>query len=104
MKFISRLFTFFFALLILILSVLNREQIDLVWSIQGDTISLPLYWVLFIGIFLGLFAAIWGTGWTRLKDITSRRQTDRRVIELEDEVAALEQERRLDQTPKVTTD
>lgn len=89
MRTVSRLFTFFFAIIIITLSVMNREDVTLIWSLQGNMISVPLYAVMFVGVFLGLLAALWGTGWARLKEITGRRQADRRVAALETEVASL---------------
>lgn len=92
MRHLKRILTIIFALVIITLSVFNRQAVDLVWSMNGDALTVPLYLVLFLGIFVGLITVVLTTSWKRLKSFTSKRQADRRVEALEQQVANLSEE------------
>jgi len=92
MRHLKRILTIIFALVIITLSVFNRQAVGLVWSMSGDSITVPLYLVLFLGIFVGLITVVLTTSWKRLKNFTSKRQADRRVEALEQQVADLSEE------------
>ena len=89
---LRRLITFIIALVIIILSVMNRHDISLMWAPGKPAISLPLYFVFFAGIFFGLLAAAYATSWLRLKAFTRARAAERRANDLESERATLTQE------------
>lgn len=89
MKNLRRIFATLLALGLIYFSLLNRHTVDVVWSLQGDIYNVPLYTVLFLGIFLGLLTAIWGTGFKRVKDFFDKKRVERRVKELETELDAL---------------
>lgn len=92
MRHLKRILTILFALVIITLSVFNRQTVELVWSMGGDSLSVPLYLVLFLGIFVGLVTVVLTTSWKRLKNFASKRQADRRVVALEQQVANLNEE------------
>lgn len=73
-------------------SVNNREWVDLSFSPLSFSLSVPLYSLLFVGIFLGLMLAATVTGWIRLKGFARRRRAERRADFLEDRVSALSED------------
>ena len=92
MRHLKRILTIIFALVIITLSLFNRQAVELVWSMSGDSVSVPLYLVLFLGIFVGLLTVILTTSWQRLKNFTAKRQADRRVEALEQQVVNMSEE------------
>lgn len=92
MRLLRRLITATLALILIILSVLNRHDVSVFWGPDQPAINLPLYFIFFAGIFFGLLAAAYATSWLRLKAFTRARAAERRAASLEDERATLTQE------------
>lgn len=92
MRLLGRVLTFFVALLLIIFSVMNRNDIEIVWSPVHASILMPAYLIFFIGIFIGLLAAAYATNWVRLKAFARARRAERHIAELEDENASLREE------------
>ncbi|MFC4349208.1 lipopolysaccharide assembly protein LapA domain-containing protein [Kordiimonas lipolytica] len=90
---IRRIFWFALALLLILFSVSNRQHVVLALEPFGAlSVSVPLYLVLFLGIFVGLLIAGGVTGWLRLKGFARRRKAERRAGYLEDQVSALSED------------
>lgn len=86
---IRRLFWLLLAAVLVIFSINNRMWLPLTFEPFGVSFELPVYGILFLGIFIGLLVAAGVTGWLRLKGFAARRQAERRAGYLEDQVSAL---------------
>ena len=87
---IRRIFWFVLALLLILFAVSNRQNVVLSlepFGALGEPV--PVFLVLFLGIFIGLLIAGGVTGWLRLKGFARRRKAERRAGHLEDQVSAL---------------
>jgi len=90
---IRRLFWILLGVFLIFFSVNNRTAIDLVFEPFDFIVpGVPAFWLLFIGIFIGLILAATVTGWIRLKGFARRRQAERRADFLEDRVSALSED------------
>ncbi len=90
---IRRLFWILLGVFLIFFSVNNRTAIELVFEPFDFVIpGVPAFWLLFIGIFIGLILAASVTGWIRLKGFARRRQAERRADFLEDRVTALSED------------
>ncbi len=90
---IRRVFWFALALLLILFSISNRQHVVLSLEPFGALVGpVPLYIVLFLGIFLGLLIAGGVTGWLRLKGFARRRKAERRAEQLEGQVSALSED------------
>ncbi len=88
-KFARRVCWIVFGLLLVWFAVSNRQPIILSLEPLGFLPAIPAYLLLFVGIFVGLFAAAGVTGWLRLKGFAKRRKAERRTDYLEGQVSAL---------------
>ncbi len=92
MLMIRRLFWLLLAAALVIFSINNRSWLPLSFEPFGFSFELPVYGILFLGIFIGLLVAAGVTGWLRLKGLAARRQAERRAGYLEDQVSALSED------------
>jgi len=86
---IRRLFWIFLGLALVFFSVNNRTPISLSFEPFDFSVPIPVYGLLFAGVFIGLLLAAGATGWLRLKGFAKRRKAERRATYLEDQVTAL---------------
>ncbi len=92
LKLIRHTFWFSLAACLILFSVNNRQLVDVsLFPLEGDY-AIPAFFLIFVGIFIGLLAAAGVTGWLRLKAFTRRRKAERRANELEGQVAALSED------------
>ena len=91
-KFLLTLCWIAFAILLVFFSVNNRQEVTISLEPFGYLPGVPLYWLLFMGIFIGLAAAGAVTGWLRLKGFAERRKAERRATYLEGQVSALSED------------
>lgn len=91
-KFLRRLSWFVFGVLLVFFSINNRQEITISLEPLGYLPSVPVYWLLFLGIFIGLAAASVVTGWLRLQGFAERRKAQRRSQYLEGQVSALSED------------
>lgn len=88
-KLVRRLFWVSLAAILVIFSVYNRQVINVNIPFTEHIVPLGAYWLLFIGIFLGVGLAGVITSWFRLKGFVATRKAERRSSELEVQVDAL---------------
>jgi uncharacterized membrane protein YcjF (UPF0283 family) len=86
---IRRLFWLLLAALLVLFSINNRDWLVLSFDPFPVSVTLPVYGILFLGIFIGLMVAGMVTGWLRLQGFTKRRQVERRANYLECQVSAM---------------
>ena len=91
-KFLRTICWLAFALLLVFFSVNNRQGITLSFEPFGYLQDIPAYWLLFLGIFLGLATAGAVTGWLRLQGFAEKRKAERRARYLEGQVSALSED------------
>lgn len=90
---IRRVFWFALALLLILFSISNRQHVVLSLEPFGALMApVPVYLVLFLGIFIGLVIAGGVTGWLRLKGFARRRKAERRADYLEGQVSSLSED------------
>lgn len=80
------------ALFLILFAINNRESVVLSLEPLGFIGPMPLFVLLFIGIFIGLLAAAGVTGWLRLQGFARRRKAERRADHLEEQVTALSED------------
>lgn len=80
------------ALFLILFAINNRESVVLSFEPIGYIGPMPLFVLLFVGIFIGLLAAAGVTGWLRLQGFTRRRKAERRADQLEEQVTALSED------------
>lgn len=86
---IRRLFWLALGLALVFFAVNNRDMVHLSFEPLWGGFSLPLYLLLFIGIFIGIAVSAFVTGWLRLEGFTKRRKAERRAGYLEDQMSAM---------------
>ncbi|WP_308911172.1 LapA family protein [Pseudokordiimonas caeni] len=86
---LRRLFWGILAVLLVFFAVNNRAPVTIAFEPFPFTVTMPLWLVLFVGIFVGLAVAGMVTSWLRLKGFTARRKAERRAKSLEGEMADL---------------
>ncbi|WP_262692597.1 hypothetical protein [Kordiimonas aestuarii] len=90
---IRRIFWFALAVLLILFAISNRQNVVLSLEPFGALMApVPVYGVLFLGIFIGLLIAGSVTGWLRLKGFARRRKAERRAGQLEVQVSALSED------------
>ncbi len=80
------------ALVLIIFSISNRASIDLAFYPFDYVLTVPLYFVLFTGIFIGLIIAASVSGYLQLRGFARRRKAERKATELEEQVSELSEE------------
>lgn len=90
--FVRRLLWGALALFLILFAVNNRENVVLSLEPFGYIGPLPLFVLLFIGIFIGLVSAAGVTGLLRLQGFARRRKAERRADHLEQQVTALSED------------
>ncbi|WP_417452002.1 hypothetical protein [Kordiimonas sp.] len=90
---IRRIFWVALAVLLILFAISNRQPVVLSLEPFGALMApVPVYLVLFLGIFVGLLIAGGVTGWIRLKGFARRRKAERRAGHLEDQVSVLSED------------
>lgn len=74
---------------LIIFAVNNRQITEISLFPLPYGIAIPVWGVLFAGIFIGLSISAFVTGWIRLQGFTKRRQAERRADYLDSQVAAM---------------
>ncbi|WP_262693303.1 hypothetical protein [Kordiimonas aquimaris] len=90
--FVRRLLWGVLALFLILFAVNNRESVVLSLEPLGFVGPMPLFVLLFIGVFIGLISAAGVTGWLRLQGFARRRKAERRADHLEEQVTALSED------------
>lgn len=98
--FCRRLLWVAFAVLLIFFAVNNRQNVVISLEPFGYLAPVPAFWLIFIGIFIGLIAAAAVTGWLRLQGFTKRRKAERRADYLEGQVSALAEDAHLHRAEK----
>lgn len=80
------------ALFLILFAVNNRQSVVLSFEPLGYIGPMPLFILLFMGIFIGLITAAGVTGWLRLQGFARRRKAERRADQLEEQVSALSED------------
>ncbi|UTW55283.1 hypothetical protein [Kordiimonas sp. SCSIO 12610] len=92
-KFFRFLFWLSLAVILVIFSVNNRHDADLSFDpLFSNLPPIPVYMVLFAGIFIGITITGLSLNWLRLKGFTKRRQAERAASTLEDQVSTLSED------------
>jgi len=86
---IRRIIWILVALTLILFAVSNRHIVEISLLPFQYAVTIPVWGVLFLGIFIGLLISAFVTGWFRLKSFTKRRKAERRVDELDAQVNAL---------------
>ena len=86
---IRRLLWISIGVALVVFAVNNRVITEISLSPLPFSLSLPLWGLLFAGIFIGLIIAATVTGWIRLQGFTQRRKAERRAVYLDKQVTAL---------------
>ncbi|GHF13219.1 hypothetical protein GCM10017044_04000 [Kordiimonas sediminis] len=80
------------ALVLVVFSVSNRSVVDIGFYPFDTLVALPVYLVLFAGIFLGLLVAASVSSYFRLRGFAQRRKAERRATELEKQVTEMSED------------
>jgi len=86
---IRRLIWILIGLALIFFAVNNRSQVELSFEPLAGNYLIPVWWVLFAGIFIGLMVAAAVTSWLRLEGFTKRRKAERRADYLNNQMAAM---------------
>lgn len=74
---------------LIIFAINNRQITEISLAPLPYALPVPVWTVLFAGIFIGLVIAALVTGWLRLKGFTERRKAERRADYLDSQVTAM---------------
>lgn len=74
---------------LVIFAVSNRQIIEISIAPLPYALSVPVWGVLFAGIFIGLIVSAFVTGWLRLQSFTKRRKAERRADYLDSQMSAM---------------
>lgn len=74
---------------LVIFAVNNRQVTEISFNPLPYAVPIPIWGVLFAGIFIGLIVSAFVTGWLRLQGFTKRRQAERRADYLDSQMAAM---------------
>lgn len=86
---IRRLIWLLIGLALIVFAVSNRHITEISFSPVPYGVKVPVWAVLFTGIFIGLLIASFVTGWLRLKGFTARRKAERRAEEMGAQMSAM---------------
>lgn len=93
LKFLRYLFWFLLGLLLILFSVNNRHDAEIsLTPLLSDIPAIPVYFILFLGIFIGILITGLSLNWLRLKGFTKRRQAERAATNLESQVSSLSED------------
>ncbi len=88
-RLIRRLFWLLMGFVLVFFAVNNRSVVDLSFAPFFGSFAVPIYLILFAGIFIGLAVAAFVTSWLRLEGFTKRRKAERRADYLGDQMSAM---------------
>lgn len=86
---IRRLIWILIGLSLIFFSVNNRNAVELSFEPLAGSYPVPIWWILFGGIFIGLIISAAVTSWLRLEGFAKRRKAERRADYLDDQMAAM---------------
>jgi len=86
---IRRLIWILIGLFLVFFSVNNRSDVILSFEPMAGSYAVPIWWVLFAGIFIGIGVTAMVASWLRLKGFALRRKAERRVDYLGQQMAAM---------------
>ena len=88
-RLIRRLSWIFIGLGLLFFAVNNRGAVELSFAPLAGSYLIPIWWILFAGIFIGLIVSATVTSWLRLEGFAKRRKAERRAEYLDDQMTAM---------------
>jgi len=88
-RLIRRLTWILIGLALIFFAVNNRGSVELSFAPIAGNYLIPIWWVLFTGIFIGLVVAAAVTSWLRLEGFTKRRKAERRAEYLDEQMTAM---------------
>jgi uncharacterized membrane protein YciS (DUF1049 family) len=93
MKLLRGIFWFLIAISLIFFSVNNRHDAGLKLDpLFADVAPIPVYIILFAGIFIGILITGMSLSWLRLKGFTRRRKVERTASQLEEQVTTLSED------------
>jgi len=88
-RLIRRLTWILIGLALIFFAVNNRARIELSFEPLAGSYFIPIWWVLFTGIFIGLAVSAAVTSWLRLEGFAKRRKAERRADYLDKQMEAM---------------
>jgi uncharacterized integral membrane protein len=88
-RLIRRLVWILIGLSLIFFAVNNRTGVELSFEPLAGRYFIPVWWVLFAGIFLGIGVSAAVTSWLRLEGFTKRRKAERRADYLDAQMALM---------------
>jgi len=88
-RLIRRLAWILIGLCLIFFSVNNRGAVEISFRPLAESYAIPIWWILFAGIFIGLIVSAAVTSWLRLEGFTKRRKAERRADYLDDQMSAM---------------
>ncbi len=86
---IRRLLWLIVGIALIVFAVSNRQITEISFAPLPYSILIPIWAVLFAGIFIGLIISAFVTGWLRLEGFTKRRKAERRADYLDSQMSAM---------------
>ncbi|PCI64370.1 MAG: hypothetical protein COB37_01995 [Kordiimonadales bacterium] len=86
---IRRLVWVVLGIVLVFFAVNNRADVAVSFDPLFGSYAIPIYIILFAGIFIGLMVAAVVTSWLRLEGFTKRRKAERRADYLDDQMSAM---------------
>lgn len=86
---IRRLVWVLLGIVLVFFAVNNRVRVPVSFDPLFGSENIPIYIILFAGIFIGLMVAAVVTSWLRLEGFTKRRKAERRADYLDDQMSAM---------------
>ena len=88
-RLIRRLSWILIGLGLIFFAVNNRGAVELSFAPLAGGYLIPIWWVLFAGIFIGLLVSAAVTSWLRLEGFAKRRKAERRADYLDGQMEAM---------------
>ncbi len=88
-KVIRRLIWVLIGLFLVFFAVHNRGAVEISFDPIAGRYLLPVWWILFAGIFIGIFVSAAVTSWLRLEGFAKRRKAERRAVYLDEQMALM---------------
>lgn len=88
-RLIRRLIWILIGLFLVIFAINNRADVELSFAPLSGSYLIPVWWILFAGIFIGFAVTASVASWLRLEGFARRRKAERRANYLNDQMAAM---------------
>lgn len=96
-KLLKRLWWVFLAFLLIVFSVENRQTVVLNIPYANTMVDIPLYFLFFLGLFVGVLLATAAVSWSRLKSFVNRRRAEREAVHLKTRLKLQQEQETTDQ-------